>query len=89
MNDLINMPEEVNNYLSRQLEYLYHSYGQVYESETMKKDLEILNKELKRKRVLNKNMLDKTYKEILHNFVTYRKMCIATYMTAFAKMNHK
>jgi len=89
MNDLINKPEEVNNFLSKQLEYLYHSYGQYYENETMKKDLKILNRELKKKRVLNRNMLDKTYAEILHNFVTYRKMCIATYMTAFAKMNHK
>jgi len=89
MNDLKEKPEKVKPFIIDQYYKLLVAYGQKEDEERFQESIKLIEIELTKLRNLNKYALDKTYKELLNNFTTYRKVCPASYMTAFAKMNHK
>lgn len=89
MNDLKNHPEKVKPYIAHQFQTLLTAYGQEVSQETYEKMLRVIEKELLRYNKMDQRMLDKAYTEVMRNFTTYRKVCPSSYLTAFAKMNHK
>jgi len=89
MNSLKESPEKVKPYIAHIFYKLLVAYDQNFDQEKYELMLKVLQGELERYAKLNKVMLDKAYAELMKNFTTYRRVCPASYMTAFAKVNHK
>jgi len=89
MNELKKNPEIVKAYIAEQFQRLVIAYDQNIDQNKYENMLKIIYSELEKRQNLRQHDVDKTYKELLNNFTTYRKVCPASYMTAFAKMNHK